>query len=268
MHGSLSIISPRDASSKDGCNSVHLSPKAFAHFFSWWHLFSGVMSIPLRQGALFPSVERLPKKFNHHLATLKYQLDISPLFLAHTYHHKDSSDYTKGTTTITGIKARLDHLSLDIHQRKEEKVILLKELQTKRRAMHVGINKARVDFESTDLRSLAATFQEVSPSELHELSRNIAIQEESEGWGLKTIELVNDNDLDWIDKDDFVEVDVILSNSEPTGRIWPLAYGSRFTYYRSTDEMSEISMNSSGAKDSVSYQFGSEDSHHCLMSVL
>ena len=144
----------------------------------------------------------------------------------------------------------------------------MKELQTKRRAMHMGINKARVDFESTDFRALAATFQDVSPSELHELTRKLGMREESEGWGLKTIELVNDDDPDWIDKDDFVEVDVILSKSEPTGRIWPLAYGSRFTYYRSTDEMSEISMNSSGAIDSVSYQFGSEDSHHCLMSVL
>ena len=103
-----------------------------------------------------------------HLATLKYQLDLSPLFLAHMYHHKDSSDYTKGTTTITGIKARLDRLFLDIHQRKEAKVIILKELQTKRRAMHMGINKARVDFEATDLRALAGTIQEVSPSELYE----------------------------------------------------------------------------------------------------
>ena len=226
------------------------------------------MSIPLRQGALFPSVERPPKKFNRHLATLKYQLDLSPLFLAHTYHHKDSSDYTKGTTTITGIKARLDRLSLDVHQRKQEKVIILKELQTKRRAMHMGFNKARVDFESTDLRALAGTFQEMSPSELHDLSQNPNMQEESEGWGFKTIELVNDDNLDWIDKDDFVEVDVMLSKSDPTGRIWPLAYGSRFTYYRSTDETSQLSMNNFGAADSISYQFGSEDSHHCLMSLL
>lgn len=265
MHGSLSIISPRDSSSNHGYNSVHLSPKAFAHFFSWWHLFSGVMSIPLRQGALFQSVEKPRKKFNTHLATLKYQLDLSPLFLAHMYHHKDSSDYTKGTTTITGIKARLDRLFLDVHQRKEAKVIILKELQTKRRAMHMGINKARVDFEATDLRALAGTVQEVSPSELYELSQNQNMQEEREEWGFKTIELVNDDDLDWIDKDDFVEIDVMLAKSEPIGRIWPLAYGSRFTYYRSTDE---TSMGKSVAGDSISCQFGSEDSHHCLMNLL
>ena len=268
MHGSLSIISPRDPSSNDGCNSIHLTPKAFAHFFSWWRLFSGVMSIPLRQGSLFPSVERPPKKFNRHLATLKYQLDVSPLFIAHTYCHKDSSDYTKGTTTITGIKARLDRLSLDVHQRKEEKVIILKELQTKRKAMHMEINKASVDFESTDLRALTGTLQEVSPTELFDLNRNPNMQEDSEGWGIKTIELVNDEDLEWIDKDDFVEVDVMLSNTEPTGRIWPLAYGSRFTYYRSTDETSETTMDKSGDGNLVSYQFGSEDSHHCLMNLL
>jgi RNA pol II promoter Fmp27 protein domain len=268
MHGSLSVVNPRDASSKDGYNTVHLSPKAFAHFFAWWHLFSGVMSIPLRQGSLFPSLERPPKKFNRHLVTLKYQFDLSPLFIAHTYQHKDSSDYTKGTTTITGIKARLDRLSFDVHQRKEEKVIILKELQTKRRAMHMGINKARVDFETADVRALAATFQECSAAELHELSQNRRLQEESEGWGTSTIELVNDDDLDWIDQDDFVEIDALLSPREPTGRIWPLAYGSRFTYYRSTDEAAETSMDKSGASDSISYQFGFEDSHHCLMNSL
>ena len=268
MHGSLSVISPRDSSSKDGYNTVHLSPKAFQHFFSWWHLFSGVMSLPLRQGPLFPSVERPPKKFNRHLATIKYQLDLSPLYLAHTYRHKDSTDYAKKTSTITGIKARIDRLSLDVHQRKEEKVIILKEMQTKRRAMHMGINKARVDFESADIRAMAATFKECSPSELYDLSRNRSVHEDSEGWGTKTITLVNDDDLDWIDQDDFIELDVILSKTEPVGRIWPLAYGSRFTYYRSTDHAAETQMDKSGAVDSISYQFGSEDSHHCLMKSL
>jgi RNA pol II promoter Fmp27 protein domain len=268
MHGSLSIISPRDSSSKQGHNTVHLSPKAFSHFFAWWHLFSGVMSIPLRSGALFPSNERPPKKFNRHLATLKYQLDLSPLFLAHTYRHKDSTDYTNSTSTVSGIKARLERLSFDVHQRKEEKVIILKELQTKRRAMHMAINKARIDFESADVRAVTATFQECSPSELHLLSRNRKMREDDEQWGHKTIELVNDNDMDWIDRDDFVEVDVLLSKTEPSGRISPLAYGSRFTYYRSTDEVAETSMDKSGARDSISFQFGSEDSHHCLINLL
>jgi hypothetical protein len=188
--------------------------------------------------------------------------------LAHTYRHKDSSDYAKKTSTITGIKARIDRLSLDVHQRKEEKVIILKEMQTKRRAMHMGINKARVDFESADIRAMAATFKECSPSELYDLSRNRSIQDESDGWGTKTIVLVNDDDLDWIDHDDFIELDVILSKTEPVGRIWPLAYGSRFTYYRSTDHTGETQMDKSVAVDSISYQFGSEDSHHCLMKSL
>lgn len=226
------------------------------------------MSIPLRQGPLFPFEERSPKKFIRHLATIKYQLDLSPLYLTHTYRHKDSTDFIKHTTTITGIKARLDRLSLDVHQRKEEKVFVLKELQTKRRALHMGINRARVDFVSTDLRALTATLQDCTPSELHELSRHRHAPDDNESWGNSTIDLVNDEDLDWIDRDDFVEVDVVLSKSEPTGQIWPLAYGSRFTYYRSTDEASEPSMDNSGAQDSICPQFGSEDSHHCLMTLL
>ena len=267
MHGSLSIIGPRDPSSKDGYNSIHLSPKAFSHFFAWWRLFSGVMSIPLRQGPLFPSVERPPKKFIRHLATLKYQLDLSPLYLAHTYHYKGSNDYADKTSSVIGIKARLDRLALDVHQRKEEKVIILKELQAKRRAMHMGINKARVDFESTDLRALAATFKEVTPSELHDLNKNRELRDDGDGWGCRTIELVNDDDLDWIDKDDFIEMDVMLSKSEPVGKIWPLAYGPRFTYYRSTDLASEKTDKSCASK-SMNNQFGSEDSHHCLMTRL
>src|SRR5271167_661862 len=89
MHGSLSVISPRDTLSNDAYNTIHLTPKAFTHFFAWWRLFSGVMSLPLRQGPLFPSREKPTKKFNRHLATLKYQLDLSPLYIAHIYRHKD-----------------------------------------------------------------------------------------------------------------------------------------------------------------------------------
>ena len=143
-------------------------------------------------------------------------------------------------------------------------MIILKELQTKRRTMHMGINKASVDFESTDLRALAATLEECSPAEFHDLSCSSNLREESEGWGTETIELVNDDDLDWIDKDDFAEVYAMPLKSEPTGHIWPLAHGSRFTYYRSTDE-SETLMDKS---DRISYQLGSEDSHHCLMNLL
>ena len=226
------------------------------------------MSIPLRQGPLFPSTGRLPKKFNQHLATLKFVFDLSPLFIAHMYQHKESADYTKPATMVTGIKARLNRLTFDVHQRKEEKVIILKELHTKRRAMHMALNKARIDFENADVRALAAKAEECSAAEMHQLARNEMQQEDSESWGLGSIELVNDDDLDWIDQDDYVEVDVHLSQADPSGRIWPLAYGSRFTYYRSTDEVIETSMEVSGASHAMSYQFGSEDSHHCLMNSL
>ncbi|PTB66505.1 hypothetical protein BBK36DRAFT_1135434, partial [Trichoderma citrinoviride] len=79
-------------------NTIHLTPRFFTHFFAWWGLFSGPMSLPIRQGSLFPGREKNSKKFGRHLATVN-----------HIYKHKDAEDYSENAVFM-----------LDLHQRREE----------------------------------------------------------------------------------------------------------------------------------------------------
>ena len=83
-------------------------------------MFSGTMSLPVRQGKLWPGVEKSSKKFGRHLATIKYNLLLSPLYMSHIYKHKDAEDYSAGVVSATGLKARLDSFMFDLHQRREE----------------------------------------------------------------------------------------------------------------------------------------------------
>lgn len=127
IHLSIAVVAPldRDWTTKNvkpsmSYNSVHMTPRFFTHFFDWWSLFSGVMSLPIRQGKLFPGIEKSSKKFGRHLATIKYNLLLSPLFIAHIYKHKDAEDYSEDLVSATGLKLRLDSFMLDLHQRREE----------------------------------------------------------------------------------------------------------------------------------------------------
>ena len=101
-------------------NTVHLTPRFFTHFFAWWSMFGGTMSLPIRQGSLWPGIEKSSKKFGRHLATIKYSLLLAPLFLSHIYKHKDAEDYSEDVVSATGLKMRLDSFMLDVHQRREE----------------------------------------------------------------------------------------------------------------------------------------------------
>jgi hypothetical protein len=77
------------------------------------------MSLPIRQGNLWSGPAKTSKKFGRHLATIKYNLLLSPLFLAHVYKHKDAEDYAEDTVSATGLKIRLESFVLDLHQRRE-----------------------------------------------------------------------------------------------------------------------------------------------------
>ena len=75
-------IKEREGSAKP--NSLYLTPKLFAHFWSWWALFDGALSLPIRQGSYHPSRPVTPK-LGRHLATLKYRISLLNLYVMHGY---------------------------------------------------------------------------------------------------------------------------------------------------------------------------------------
>ncbi|KAI0022027.1 mitochondrial protein from FMP27-domain-containing protein [Xylariomycetidae sp. FL0641] len=269
IHLSIAIQAPvnRDWTSPEyqpsqSYNTVHLTPRFFTHFFAWWSLFSAPMSLPIRQGSLWPGREKNSKKFGRHLGTIKYNILLAPLFLSHIYKHKDAEDYSEDSVSATGIKVRFDSFMLDIHQRREE--FNTRDLGHKTTGKTTGmkIHAAQLDLLSADVRAVSASIKGTTTEAIQRNSVSTLItQQEDDGTDLSHF-TIPDHDFSWIDMDDFVELDWILpSEPNPDTKILPLAYAPRVTYFRQTDIGGMID----GDPDRTS-PFGDEPTHFCSMS--
>ncbi|KAJ5894654.1 hypothetical protein N7495_006345 [Penicillium taxi] len=269
IHLSVSIIAPHsrnwsldDVQSSSSYNTVHLSPRFFTHFFNWWSLFSGVMSLPVRQGPLWPGITKTSKKFNRHLATVKYKLLLAPLFVAHVYKHKDREEYSEDVVTATGLKVRLDCMKLDLHQRREKTMTQVRAHSKQKQTSAMRINQALIDLQSADFRAVSASIEGTTPKDVEQNKDDIisSFQQPVASVDLSRF-TIPDHNLDWIDMDDFVEPDWILpQESNPKTRILPLAFTPRFTYFRQTDH------GDLGPDETGFSTFGYEPTHECAMS--
>ncbi|KAH0538411.1 hypothetical protein FGG08_005011 [Glutinoglossum americanum] len=272
IHLSLSIVAPMDrdwsvsnVTPSSSYNTVHLTPRFFTHFFNWWSLFSGAMSLPIRQGRLWPGIEKSSKKFGRHLATIKYSVLFSPLFMSHIYKHKDAEEYAKGENIVsaTGLKVKLDSFMLDLHQRREEFLTQVKGRKEPTATSGMRINQTQLDFISADIRAVSASIAGTTAEDLKRATEDtLASYQEI----VSSVDMarftIPDNDFSWIDMDDFVELDWVLpAESNPKTKIMPLAYAPRFTYFRQTDHSDSIS----GETARMS-PFGNEPSHFCIIS--
>ena len=243
-------------------NATHLTPRFFTHFFKWWSLFSGVMSLPVRQGPLWPGVTKTAKKFARHLATVKYKLLLAPLFVSHMYKHKDYEEFAENEVTATGLKVRLDSLKLDVHQRREQVRTLHRGPLKQQQASAMRIHKAQLDLLSADFRAVSASIFGTNADDLESKSDDVlpSLLQPMPSADLSRF-TIPDHNLDWIDMDDFVELDWILpQDSNPPTQILPLAFTPRFTYFRQTDH-------GQAASDETGFsKFGDEPTHECVMS--
>ncbi|KAF1936595.1 hypothetical protein EJ02DRAFT_81179 [Clathrospora elynae] len=276
IHMSIAIAAPFDREwsvanlePSKTYNSVHLTPRFFTHFYSWWSMFSGAMSLPVRQGKLWPGVEKSSKKFGRHLATIKYNLLLSPLYMSHIYKHKDAEDYGAGLVSATGLKARLDSFMFDLHQRREEFPTLVQAPKSQKDSKQnqttgMRINQVQLDLIRTDVRAVSASIAGTDPDDVDNATADDLASYNQE---YLTADLskftIPDNDWGWVDMDDFIELGWILpSNRHPETQILPLAFAPRFTYFRQTDHANNIS----GDKHRTS-AFGNEPTHHCVISA-
>ncbi|KAI1426672.1 mitochondrial protein from FMP27-domain-containing protein [Xylaria sp. FL1777] len=273
IHLSIGVSAPIDRNWKSSelqpptksYNTVHLTPRFFTHFFAWWSLFSGPMSLPIRQGSLWPGREKNSKKFGRHLGTIKYSLLLAPLFLSHIYKHKDAENYSENDVSATGIKVRFDSFMVDIHQRREEfntRDSNAKTTKPNSRTTGMKIHAAQLDLLSTDVRAVSASIRGTTTEAVkkNSLSTLFAQQDLDDAADLSHF-TIPDHDFSWIDMDDFVELDWILpSEANPDTKILPLAYSPRVTYFRQTDIGGTID----GDPDRTS-PFGNEPTHFCIM---
>ncbi|GAA5855492.1 hypothetical protein JCM9279_006025 [Rhodotorula babjevae] len=293
IHFSLSLTSPanlalpnRDQeaddadvqySGKNGYNSFHFSPHAMTHFHRWWKLFDGCMSLPVRQGRLFPSVQAPSPKFGRHTATIKYRFSLAPLFISHTYRQETWAEWERGETTVLGMKGKIGRFNVDLHQRTQEMVIRRPEMSESKTVKHKAFYMAEIDLDGLDLRTITAVFAEPLKADVAPADANADDEASTPIPSYDDDYTVRPEDREWVNLNDFhdsmytMPVDDGLDG--PRLRIMPFMVCPRFTYYRHKDsaptkdgdDESADGHEASTPPEKPKTKFGNELSHTCLM---
>ena len=141
-------------------NNFHLTPKTFAHFWKWWLLFDSSLSLPIRQGSFFPQRRPISKKLSRHLATIKYRLSLTNVYVSHVYIDDSSDSWPRGITTCIGIKALINSFQADLHQREQETTVVTGIPPNTKTTRHKAFYSAEVNLCELNLRALRAQFED------------------------------------------------------------------------------------------------------------
>ncbi|KAI0719613.1 golgi-body localization protein domain-containing protein [Cerioporus squamosus] len=254
IHMSISLTSGRRRNTAHlQPSSLHLSPEVFAHFWSWWHLFNGALSLPIRQGKLYPRKRPISPKFGQHLATLKYLVSVSQVFISHVYVDDSQDAWADGVTPYVGVKALIDDFHADMHQRDTETTEATK--GGTKTLHHKPFYTVEVVLKGLDLRAMLAVFpdplKQCTPLEFSPTGSNYRTRNK-----LTPIDLQSH----WVDMDDFA-VDELDASGETEVYLLPTASCPRFTYFKRTDDDDFGSPDKPLARS----KFGSEASHVCFI---
>ncbi|BGP51898.1 Protein SABRE [Rhodotorula kratochvilovae] len=265
--------SPEDVkySDDDGYNSFHFTPHAMTHFHRWWKLFDGCMSLPVRQGKLFPSAQAPSPKFGRHTATIKYRFSLAPLFISHTYRQETWAEWQRGETTVLGLKGKIGRFNVDLHQREQEMVIRRPEMSESKTVKHKAFYMAEIDLDALDLRTITAVFSE--PIKADVAPADVDPEEDATPPPSYDDYVVAEEDLEWVNLNDFHDSTYTMPiEDEPRIRIMPFMVCPRFTYYRHKDSAPTKDADDASESEETptpperpKSKFGNEFSHTCLM---
>ncbi|KAF9055459.1 hypothetical protein BDZ89DRAFT_1056032 [Hymenopellis radicata] len=231
-------------------SSLYLTPLVFTHFWNWWSLFDGVMSIPIRQGTYYPQ-RMISPKFGRHLATLKYRISLKPLTIMHGYIDDGRETWLNGVTPWVGVKALLDEFQVDMHQRDQETTVQATDESAPKIVRHKPFYAAEVVMKGLDLRAIVATFPEP-------LKKAIPVNSLPPGSNYRTRNNLTETPLTstWYDADDFIELDW-NPNASPVLFVLPVVSCPHFMFFKRNLALLELPSQSS--------KFGNEDTHICLL---
>lgn len=207
VHLALSI----ESVNPDGrANHLYVTPNAWGHFLAWLRLFNSRLSLPVRQGRVFPQITSAKKpKFGQHLATIKYRFNIEPLVATHTYHQLLKHDLCHGIRTHVGVRAHVGVIGLDIHQRMEESVYRRREQVI--RSFHKPLYELEAEVRDICMHVLGARFSEPW-GPMPELA---AERERYDLFGDLFTHAVDATREPLYDPDDFVELGLVPSRTVP-----------------------------------------------------
>lgn len=269
IHFSPSIVANPGSKQRQE-SSFHFTPKGFAHFFAWWGLFSHVMSLPIRQGALFPSSPPKSKKFGRSLATIKYRFDIHDLYISHVYPQYSSKEWANGLESTVGIKLHIARFQADMHQREQFQIRRSDALGVTT-PTHKAFYAGEVVLTDTKIKAIRAVFDSPVGRSLKTLD---APNTDPPAWCRGTsAKKLQGQDASWFHVDDYVDTDVRPVDDNPVIELYtflttPLCRYSRYipALRVSSEVIKKLKAGKLDATETSASKFGREPSHKCLLS--
>lgn len=269
IHFSPSIVANRDGD-RDQASSFHFTPMGFAHFFAWWGLFSHVMSLPIRQGALFPSSPPKSKKFGQSLATIKYRFDIRDLYISHMYPQYSQQEWANGFESGVGIKWHIARFQADMHQREQFQIKRSDALGVTT-PTHKAFYAGEVILADVKVKAIRAVFVSPVRQALEPTGqRNDDPVSPPRGVHAKDLDTP---EADWFHIDDYIDINVRPVDDNPlvefhTVLSTPLCRYSRYipALRVSSEVVAKLRAGKVDATETAASKFGREPSHKCLLS--
>ncbi|KAJ7498810.1 golgi-body localization protein domain-containing protein [Mycena latifolia] len=251
IHLSTSLTSALNAKSGTHLesSSLHLTPQAFTHFWSWWRLFEGGVGLPIRQGTAWP-IRPISPKFGRHLATLKYRISVKNIYIMHAYIDDSRETWADGVTPWIGVKGVIEEFQVDMHQREEESIVPGLLPNTTKRLRRKPFYAVELVLKGLDLRAMLATFDDPLKIQV-----GVSSPPQRSNYRTRTDLPPTPIDSTWIDEDDFIELDW-TPPSAPSLHFLPVATCPRFTYFRRAAP--------TRPQDDCS-KFGLETTHTCYL---
>ncbi|WVQ80568.1 hypothetical protein IAT38_002673 [Cryptococcus sp. DSM 104549] len=274
IHFSVSLVAPHGENPDDRrmwqerpdkVNSLHFAPKASHHFLSWWRLFGHQMSLPIRQGKLFPDSPPPSKKFGRSLGTIKYRFDLKPVYISHVYSQVSKDHPGTGRSESLGIKARFGRFRADAHQRAQEKIERHEKLGRSTVVVHKPFYAADILADDIKVKGIHARFEEGSNDD----------GEASDDDFPRTSHLPPDL-KHWYNYLDYIDVDRKPIDRDPRIELVDFGDCPHFFYSKrvkarastSHDDDSTVQANSDSSLLGVeSSKFGHELTHHCYLGL-
>ncbi|KAK4514538.1 proteinase B [Mucor velutinosus] len=229
-------------------NAMYLSPCFVNHFQQWFRLFGSPISIPIRQGKLFPTVEEKARSFGELLNTVKYKIAVNPLAIGFFISDQETYLDMKGSGSV-GLKARVNSFSVDLHSRREMiQPNDVEAVQDDSIKTEINFHEAEVELSDIDLRVIRAHHRNTAntspvskPQSGKSVAESTAYSEEQSYQGQEASSFDEESrySFQWIDAKDFVILDAVhkqpfLSRSKID--VLPFAFSPLFYYMKQHDE--------------------------------
>ena len=266
IHFSISTVLTKPTQTNAVSSSMHFTPKATAHFIAWWKLFNSTMSLPIRQGKLFPNAPPPSKKFGRNLATIKYRFDLYDMYLSHMYTQVVPELWKAGKTRSLGVKGKIGRWRMDLHQRRQERIVKNEKLGRTNVVAHKPFYAINLILDEVQARLIQADFLDIA---MHAREDHDTVEEESK---MVPADQLPDAQKIWYNFQDFVDADRKPFDRNPKMLVTELADCPHILWSKrvkavqiSRDDEDESSLFKVGRPDIESTKFGREESHICYM---